>query len=368
MRDTKIKIIIAAGGSGGHIFPAVALAKALRERHDIGILFIGGKRELDKRIFEKESFCYELLSNNKLVYRNKCGFPVFFLKLLFDLIRAFFIIKRYGPSVVVGFGGYLSFPIVIAGRILNVPCVIHEQNVVPGRANRSLTRLANKIALSFKESAKYLGNDARKAVFTGNPIRREILRDDHLGGLRKFAFVPDKFTVLVIGGSQGAHRLNELFIDAIGGMDRELVGDLQIIHLTGVQDYNWAIERYRAIGVDRSVNSFIDRIEEAYGASNLIVTRSGASALFEAAYFGRPMILVPYPHAGNHQRENARIFADRGAAILLEEPDLTADKFRDAIVSFMRDKGMIAAMSTASKKMAIPAAADNLASLILELS
>lgn len=360
-----MKILISAGGSGGHIFPAVALARTLIHNNRADILFVGGRKELDRRIFEKEGFHYRLLSSNKLSYKSKLKLPLFFLKLLFDLCSMFSIIIIYKPDVIVGFGGYVSFPAILVGKLLRINCVIHEQNVIPGRANQFLFRFASSIGLSFKETGKYLGKDAKKAVFTGNPVRREIFNDDRPAGIQKFGLDPKKFTMLVVGGSQGAHRLNELFIASIAGLDKGLLKGLQVIHLTGVKDYSWALGQYEGLGVGYSVHSFIDRIEEAYSAADLIITRSGASAIFEAAFFGRPMILIPYPFAMNHQMENARIFADNGAAILLEEASLTADALSDRLGNLMRDGDRMKAMSAAARRLSMPGASENLAELVI---
>lgn len=360
-----VKILIAAGGSGGHIFPAIALARTLLKKSKADVLFLGGNRDLDKKIFAKEGFNYKLLSDNKLSYKNKLKLPLFFLKLLFDLCSVFSIIMRYRPDVVVGFGGYVAFPAVIVGRLLGIGCVIHEQNVVPGRANKLLFHFSNSIGLSFKETGRYLGKDAKKAVLTGNPIRREIFNDDHIGGIKKFGLDSGKFTILVIGGSQGAHKLNELFIDAVTGLDKDLLNRIQVIHLTGTKDYAWAVGEYEKLRVGHSVHSFIDRIEEAYSASDLIVTRSGSSAIFEAAFFGRPMILVPYPFAMNHQLENARVFADNHAAVILEEPTLTAGIFRDAVTELLRNEDHRRALSAAARRLSTPGASENLTEVVM---
>lgn len=362
-----IKVMIAAGGSGGHIFPAIALARALASRREVAtVRFVGSDKGLDRRIFEKEAFAFDLLSSNKLSPGKKLLLPVFFLKLLLDLARSFLIISKQRPDVVVGFGGYVSCPVIVAGRVLGRRTVLHEQNVSPGRANRFLFRFADRIAVSFNETKKRLGADIRKAAFTGNPIRREMCKDDRLSGIRQFGLDAGKFTILVAGGSQGARRLNESFIRAVAGMDDGLRRGLQVIHLTGVGDYSRTMQEYRSIGVDHRVYSFLDRIEDAYSAADLIVTRAGASAIFEAAHFGRPMILVPYPYAMNHQLENASVFSERGAALVLQESTLTGSSFRDALTGLMADRGRLYAMSVAARKMSVPGAAEALAQIVVQ--
>lgn len=367
----KTKVLIAAGGSGGHIFPAVALARNLREDKGVSeVRFVGGNKELDRRIFKKEGLDFFLLTANKLPYKISFKLVSFFIKLSFDFIKSLFIILTYRPDVVVGFGGYVSFPIIFAAFIFKVPRIVHEQNVVAGRANKVLFKIADKVAISFKETEKFLkGGDAGKVVFTGNPIRREIFKDDKTFGNRSLGLSESKFTILVVGGSQGAHFLNETFVSALRELSEESRRALQVIHLTGVKDYEWALKAYSELaGLQYRVYSFLDRIEEAYSASDLIVTRSGASALFEIALFGKPMIIVPYPFAMSHQLENANAFAKKGAAVVVEEKGLSPHIFKDIISKLLADKEKLSNMGRAAKSLSVKDASDNLAREVLKLS
>lgn len=364
------KVLIAAGGSGGHIFPAIALASTLLkdENYDLDIRFVGSNKVLDRRIFEKEGLDFSLLSANKLPYRVTLGALIFFVRLFFDLVKSFFIVISYKPDVVVGFGGYVSVPVIFVSYLFRVPRVVHEQNVVPGRANRLLFKMADVIAVSFRETIEYLGPDKRKALFTGNPIRASILKDAKESGKGALGLDESKFTILVIGGSQGAHTLNETFIKAMREIDEEIKKSLQIIHITGLKDYGWAREEYGILGIEHRVYSFIDRIEKAYSASDLIVTRSGASCIFEIAFFGRPMILVPYPFALSHQSENAKVFSQNGAAIIIDERDLSAGSFKDDILNLLGDEGRLNKMAESSNRLSVAGASRNLAGQIMRLA
>jgi len=365
-RPGPVKVLIAAGGSGGHIFPAIALARSLAAPgKNVTVRFVGGRRGLDERIFRKEGFDYRLLSGNKLSPRNKLLLPLFLVKLLLDFIASILIIVSYRPGVIVGFGGYVSFPVIIAGRMCAVASVIHEQNVSPGRANALLFRLADRIGVSFNETKQRLGRYQKKTVLTGNPIRREMVSCDRAHGLRSCGLEDGRFTILVVGGSQGAHRLNEMFLRALALLDAATRQRLQVVHLTGTADYGWALGEYRALGITHRVYSFLDRIEEAYSAADLIITRSGASAIFEAALFGRPMVLVPYPFAMDHQLENARSFAARGAAVVLEEKELTGERFAREISDLMRRPERLAELSEAAKRSSVPDASERLASVVM---
>lgn len=362
-----MRVAIACGGSGGHIFPAIALAQGLKEKDkDIDLLFIGSDTALDRRIFEKERCRYELISSNKLPFNRSMKTAVFFVKLLFDLLRSFFILIRYSPDVVVGFGGYVSSPVVLAAYVLRIPVVVHEQNVVPGRANSVLFRFAKKIAVSFEETKRRLGRFSCKAVVTGNPIRTTLLRDDRMSNIRKLGLDPDKFTLLVVGGSQGAHNLNNAVLQAIAKLDGRKRSGLQIIHITGVADYSWASQAYKELEIEHRVFSFVDNIEEAYSASDLVVTRSGASAIFEIAYFGRPMILIPYPFAMSHQAENAKVFSGKGAAIQIDERQMSGDIIKMNIEELLNNKVMLSEMAKRAKSLSVPDSSYNLASEILE--
>jgi UDP-N-acetylglucosamine:LPS N-acetylglucosamine transferase len=245
---------------------------------------------------------------------------------------------------------------------------VHEQNVVPGRANKSLFAIADKVAISFEATLKYMGENAGKAVLTGNPIRAEIFKDDRAGGIRLFDLEQNKFTLLIIGGSQGAHVLNETSVNALLEMERKDRDNFQVIHITGIKDYEWALKAYRNAGLAHRVHSFIDRIEEAYAASDLVVTRSGASALSELAFLGRPMILVPYPFAMSHQKENAAVFSRSGAAVLLDEKNMSVGIFKETVLSLVNDRDRLKSMGMAARKLSFPDASQILARTVYQVA
>jgi len=363
------KIVIAAGGSGGHIFPAIAMGRSLKAfDKDVEIMYVGSDKALDRRIFEKESELFKTLSANKLVYKISPGAIIAFFRLLADILRALSIVLSYRPHAAVGFGGYVSFPVILAARLAGIPTIVHEQNVMPGRANRMLFKFADRIALSFDETKLATPECAKKSVLTGNPVRGEILKVDRSRGMKLFGLDGNKFTVLVIGGSQGAAFLNRTFIGAISAMGAESRRRMQVIHITGVKDYEWAMGAYNGLGVDSRVHSFVDRIEEAYAPADLVITRSGASAIFELAALKKPMILVPYPYAMSHQLDNALAFSRGGAALVIEEKDLSAGKLADMIQGLKKDAGGMRGLGTAAGALARPNASDDLAREVIALS
>lgn len=360
--------MIAAGGSGGHIFPAIALGRSLSALDKgVDIMYIGSDKSLDRRIFEKEGVSFKALSANKLAYKFSPAMIVVFLKLLADMFKALSIALSYRPDVVVGFGGYVSFPVIFAAGLLGIPAIVHEQNVVPGRANKVLFKFVKKIALSFEETASAAPGYAGKCVLTGNPIRGDISGSDRSCGMKRFGLDENKFTMLVIGGSQGASFLNRAFVDALSAIGPEQRRAIQVIHITGVKDYEWALRAYERLGIDHRVHSFIDRIEEAYGSADLVVTRSGASAIFELASLKKPMILVPYPFAMSHQLDNARAFSRNGAALLVEEKDLNAAVFSDLLLGLIKDGNKMRGLGEAAYRLAVPQASDNLAREVIAL-
>lgn len=363
-----MRIVIACGGSGGHIFPAMALAQGIKTKDkNIDIIFVGSNKALDRRIFEKEGFRYSMLSANKLPYNPSLGTFIFFIKLFLDLLKSLCILIKFRPNVAVGFGGYVAAPVIIAACILGIPRVVHEQNVVPGRANAKLFTLADRIAISFEDTKRYLGQYVYKAVFTGNPIRAALLKDDRAGNMKKLGLDADKFTILVIGGSQGAHNLNKAFLQALSQLDANTRSRLQAIHITGITDYGWAGAAYKELALEHRVYSFVDRIEEVYSAADLVVTRSGASAIFEIAYFGKPMVLIPYPFAMSHQVENARIFSEKGAAIQIDEKDMSPDLIRNSLMDLLKDRKRLNEMAESAKRLSMPDSSYTLAEEILRL-
>lgn len=365
------RILIAAAGSGGHIFPAVAIAEAIRRRRpDTAVRFVGSDKALDRRIFEKEGVDFRVISANRLP--SKFGFRVmpFLLLAVLDLVKAVYIIAVFGPDVIIGFGGYVSFVAGAAAKMCFKPFIIHEQNVRPGRANMLSFSLSDRIAVSYKQTAQDCRCGVkRKMVFTGNPIRRDvILRQENKDGCyRQFGMDAAKFTILVIGGSQGAHFLNENFIKFLAVLDTGLKKRLQVLHLTGIKDYEWAMRSYFALqGLDSRVFSFIDNIGDIYAISDLVITRSGASAIFELAALGKPMILVPYPLARNHQLENAAAFSANGAGILIEEKELNPAKFKELITSLVGDRKKLDELGSRARSMAVPDASDRVAEMAEE--
>ena len=237
------------------------------------------------------------------------------------------ILLKFRPDCIAGFGGYGAFPVVLAACCLFFPTLIHEQNVIPGRANRILAGCVRRIAVTFTDGKKYF--PAHKTVWTGYPqhIAIPLLSKEEL--LKKLNLFPGWKTILVLGGSQGSRKINQEFLETIPLLKQDL--DFQVIHLTGVSDYEQVKSDYKNTGISYCIFPFFDRMEEAYHVSDCVIARSGAGVVSEIAMFGLPAVFIPYPFAGGHQTANAKVLSGAGRAVILEEKDLSPQRLKDAI-------------------------------------
>lgn len=325
-------VVLAAGGSGGHIFPAIGLAEELKRREpSMRVIYLCGTKDIENRIL-REARGDGLHSIESAPFRGigSVTDPRFIGSLYRGYRTARRLLAAERPAVVAGFGGYYSFPAVLAARRLGIPTLLHEQNVVPGRANRILARWVDAVAVSFEGTASSF-RGARRIVHTGNPIRETIERDCREEALRTFGFSPDRKTVLVLGGSQGAESINTMFTQALRLLDEGTRSRLQALHLCGRMDPRESETLCREAGIPSRAFAFFDRMDLAYGAADVALGRAGATFLSEIAEKDIPAILVPYPHGDGHQRWNARAFADRCGAEIIEQADMTPERTADLL-------------------------------------
>ncbi|MFH1655110.1 MAG: undecaprenyldiphospho-muramoylpentapeptide beta-N-acetylglucosaminyltransferase [Candidatus Omnitrophota bacterium] len=358
-----MKILIASSGSGGHVFPALALAEELKVKKRSEVIFLQtNRKETDKLIKDKG---FNLVASNldKISFHSfKNGFISTF-KLLAAAIHSLKIILRIKPSVVVGFGGYHSGPIIVVAHFLGIPTIVHEQNVLPGKANYILSRFVDKIAVSFKESEDYF--NSKKVVFTGCPLRSEVTGVSKEESRKKYNFDEDKFTILVMGGSQGSQSINSNFLNAVPMIKEK--NKIQIIHITGIKDYEFISKEYSKMNISPLVFAFLEEIGYAYRLADIIISRSGASTVSEIIALGIPAIIIPYPFVRKHQSLNAKILSDAGSAILIEDEELSAEILKEKISLLMSEKDRILRMKQALNKLQIPNAAENLEREVLSL-
>ena len=331
-----MRVLIASGGSGGHIFPAVSLARELKKgsvTNKVEIIFVASRRRLDRNILQNEGYKKIFLSVNPMPYKFSWRFVIFSVKLTVDGISALYVLLRFRPDVVVGFGGYTSGAILLLAAVSRIKTVIHEQNLIPGRTNKFLERFVDTVAISFPETGKYLRN--KNVVFTGNPLREESLKEYRSGSFKSLGLARDKMTILVMGGSQGASSLNDLVSRSMSLLPSEKKESIQLVHITGLKEPDKIQKRYNENGIQGIVLTFIRNINEAYSASDLAISRSGAAAIFELAAFKKPMVLIPYPDRRNNQRFNAIFFAEKNAALYVDEEKTSIRELRDLITELV---------------------------------
>ena len=364
MKPTKI--LMAAGGTGGHITPALATAQELKRLDEaIEVVFVGAESVGDRALWGAAAVRVAAVPRAPWPSRWSWSALAFPWRLVSSAVRSGAILLREEPDIVVGFGGYAAGPIVGLAALQGIPTLVHEQNVVPGRANRWLARVVDRVAVSFPETRRRLS--AADIVCTGNPVRPELWQARRPAALDRFELDANRCTLLVIGGSQGARALNRLMVQAVTQLSEALRRRVQIVHLAGAADLRFVQTAYAAAGVPARVFPFLYRMAEAYAAADLVVARAGASTVAEATCLGLPMIVIPYPHAGGHQRFNAETMAQAGAAIVLEQEGLTGARLAEEIARWVDDPSARRQMAEASRRIGQPDAARRLAEEILRL-
>jgi UDP-N-acetylglucosamine--N-acetylmuramyl-(pentapeptide) pyrophosphoryl-undecaprenol N-acetylglucosamine transferase len=351
-----MRAILAGGGTGGHVIPALAIANELKKSYGAEVLFIGTARGIENRLVPAAGYPLQLvrvgaLKNVSLMTRAKTAF---------DLPRAVWdagrMLNEFAPDVVIGVGGYASGPAMLAAVMKHIPTLAFEPNVVPGFANRVVARFVSGAAVHFEETAKYF----RHAEVTGVPVRQAFFE------------IPVKHggtpTLLVFGGSQGAHAINEAMIRCLPELQRQAPG-IHIIHQTGERDYNDARAAYASLGESAEVFKFIEDMPAAFARADLVVCRSGASTVAEITAAGKPAIFVPFPRAADdHQRVNAEALARNGAAVVVEESKLEGVWLAETIAALLGDARRLQAMSEAARGLAHPNAARDIAVLAARLA
>ena len=361
-----IRVMIVGGGTGGHITPALSIGEALKARNpQTELLFVGSDRGLEREMIGKAGFRLEEFSLSGLPTRP--SFAAF--NQTIQVLKAYQRIKRliaeFKPDVVVGTGGYVTVPGALAAKTSRVPLVLQEQNSVPGKANRLLSRWASEVHIHFTESRRYF-KDRGKLRLSGNPVRIRIPEGRGLKTLQKYRLHPDRRTVLILGGSQGAHSLNQAFIDMLPHFRNDR--DVQFVIQTGKQDYTLVLNSVRDSAVRVVVKSFLHQIEEIYGVTNLVLARAGAMTVSEISACGLPSILVPYPHAADdHQTANARALSDKGAAVLLKDQDLSGERMAQEIRKLLAEPGRLREMGRFAYSLSRPDAARRIAESVERL-
>lgn len=366
-----MRILIVAGGTGGHIYPAVALLDYLRELNkNLSILWVGGGKNVGKESIQNKDIDFAQIRTRPLPRSLNFRWISFFFYMGLSLVQSFKIILSFKPNVVVGMGSFQSFPLVLSAWICGVPCLICEQNVFFSLTNKMLLPLASRIALSFPHTINKLPNWARKkALVTGNPVREEIVTTSRREGIEKMDLEKEKFTLLFLGGSQGASYLNRVAIQTLHLLRESVKASrLQFILLTGEKDYDRVKEQLTKVKIRGVAFPFLHEIHYAYAASDLIISRSGATTLAEIIVRGIPCILVPYPFATcNHQLKNALVLEKEGSAKVITQDKLDAPALRKTIEDIIVNPEMKKKMKQLKEKWGQREATKNLAELVLQL-
>jgi len=366
-----MRVLIAAGGTGGHLYPALALSSHLKRQNLVDqVLWIGGRSGLESRLVPSHGFELKKIAIRRLPRVLSWRWVEFGYGLVISFIQSLFIFLRYRPHMVIGMGSFHSFPIVMLAFFSGIPSLICEQNLRLSLTNRFLCRWASRIAISFPQTKKYLPLNVRdKARLVGNPIRPEILKVKKKEGIRKLGLEEGKFTLLFLGGSQGAHSINLFGMEAIQGLEKEEVGrQIQAIFITGEKDIKWVRSSLRSSKVKCLVFPYLSQVEYAYAASDLVISRSGATTLAEITARGLPAILIPYPYAtSSHQWENAKVLQEENAAWIISEKDLSGDRLKERILDLMKDKKTLRKMGERSRNLGRPHATKKVAEIIQEL-
>jgi UDP-N-acetylglucosamine--N-acetylmuramyl-(pentapeptide) pyrophosphoryl-undecaprenol N-acetylglucosamine transferase len=356
-----MRLLVAGGGTGGHVFPGIALAEEVVTRHPANdVVFVGTARGLEATVVPQAGFPIELIDVKGLKGQGLLQTLKNLLLLPLALVQSVRILRRWRPDIVVGVGGYASGPVVLVAWLLRIPTAVQEQNAIPGFTNRILGRVVRAAFTAFPEAARHFPR--RKVYQLGNPIRRTLMENY----MRPVAKHPTP-CLLVFGGSQGAHALNMRVIEALPHL-ADLRGALRITHQTGARDREQVEKGYRACGFEPDVREFITDMSAAYAQADLVLCRAGATTLAELTVCKKPSILVPFPAAAdNHQVHNARSLVDAGAAVMIEERTLTGEVLANEIRTVLDAPERRERMARAAGRLGSPQAAREIADVCTEL-
>jgi UDP-N-acetylglucosamine--N-acetylmuramyl-(pentapeptide) pyrophosphoryl-undecaprenol N-acetylglucosamine transferase len=361
-----LRVVIAGGGTGGHLLPGIALAEEMRRRWPVEILFVGTKKGVEARLLPKLGWPLHFVWIRGLRRSLSPDLLLFPIRLVVSMFQCAGLYRKFKPDAVIGTGGYVSGPALISALIMGIPTVIQEQNSYPGLVNRVLARYVRQVHVSFPNSMEFFRRKDN-LFLSGNPVRVTASRASVAAARESFGLHAERPTLLVFGGSQGARAINRVLLRALPSLLETT--DLQILWATGRYDeaeIQSATQRWR----ERiAVLPFIDRMPDAYRAADIVVARAGATTISEITFWGLPSILIPYPYAtAGHQEQNARALAEAGAAWMILEKELTAERLVEAVRTLLSSSDRMLKMSQAARKLARPDAArtivDHLATLL----
>ena len=354
-----LKIVIAGGGTGGHLFPGIAIAQEFKIRNSAThIIFVSTGNPMEKSVLSKTDFELRCIRVAGIKGRGIWNQLISVLKIPTGILESMRILKNFTPDLAIGLGSYSAGPVLIGAWLRRIPIAVHEQNLLPGITNRILSRFADRIYISFENTKSNL--DPRKVRWTGNPVRRELLKfEDSCTGDSRHHTVERRFTILIIGGSQGAHRINMAVIEALEYLKDK--GRLHFVHQTGKTDEQPVSAAYRRHGIQGTVQSFFDDMAEQYHRADLLICRAGATTVAEISALGKAAIFIPFPYAAdNHQVLNAGSLSNEGAAEMILEKDLSGEILAEKIEYYADHPAALKHMAVKARRFGNPEAAKNI--------
>lgn len=366
-----MKFIVTGGGTGGHVYPAIAIAGGLQQlQPGVRILYIGTNRGLEADVVPKAGLPLVTINvqglERKRIWKNISGMG----RIVYGFWEAWSHIKRFKPAAVIGTGGYVSGPVCLAAALQGIPVVLHEQNAYPGITNRLLSLKARIVCLTFPEAAKNFPRKAR-LVTTGLPVRREIIEADRSVSRQQLKLAENEIFIVVTGGSQGARSINQAMLPVY----QEYAGKkgVRILHITGRRDFQAYLNQVQGLGINLAkcgnitIEPYIYKMEQVLSAADLVVGRAGASLLSEILVKSLPSILIPYPHAaGNHQEHNARAVAGQKAAVVVLDKELKVGRLKETIKKLLSDSECLRSMAAAAGRLSRPNALEEIVQVILK--
>ena len=358
--------MIAGGGTGGHLFPGLALAEEFRKRdNSTEVVFVGTEHGLEARVIPREGYPLKFVRAEGIVGKSFVRKVRAIATVFLSVWDSFRILNNVRPDMVIGVGGYASGAAVLVAHLKSIPTMIHEQNSVPGTANRILSRFVDQVCITYQESLPVFPSG--KTFLTGNPVRAKIMRGERDAAQRLFSLDREMFTVFVFGGSSGAASINRTMVDALNYLG-EYREKIQFLHQTGEKDYESVREAYRKSGFKGTVAPFIYQMAEAYAASEMVISRAGATTLAELTALGKPSLLVPYPHsAGRHQEFNAIKLREMGAAFVVFDNEMSGEVLAKHIREMFGSDSIRKEMQRASRGLGRPEACARIVDIALSL-
>ncbi|CAA7602888.1 lactose synthase/undecaprenyldiphospho-muramoylpentapeptide beta-N-acetylglucosaminyltransferase [Acididesulfobacillus acetoxydans] len=365
-----MRVIVTGGGTGGHIYPALAIARGLRDKvQDCEILYVGTRQGMEAKLVPEAGWRFSGVSGQGLPRKMSWESLKTVARSFQALWQTKEILRHFGPDLVVGTGGYVSGPVVLTAAMFGIPTLLHEQNALPGITNRILARVVKRVTVTFPESLPRFRADG-KAVLTGLPVRPDIGKVSRAAGAKHFSLRPERLTLLVTGGSRGARTLNQAMLTVLEKL--ALRSEVQVIWATGSNTYQETLDGLRRRGIDWErpnwrILEYLKDMPQAYAAADLCLSRAGAASLAELMAAGKPSVLIPYPFAAeNHQEYNARALVEAGAARLILDKELTGQRLWQEVEGLLADRALLGRMGAAARGLAQPEALSKIVDLCLE--